>query len=222
MFLMYYEYNQTMVDILVYSAQELRNCTLVGHEPLLSSKTCFTTTELVQGWEPMVKYFSLVYSNSTEVHITLKYIYSVISLRIDSLPVNTKNGFDPFWNRPVRGRPECDFCIFARSMMVYFGVSVWLDNGRYSLSICSWQWIWACTSNIDHPHNDNVWYFILVCILLFVRMVNVGFELSSRRWFTFVYQFTRLDEFFGAPWWIWGWSILVLHHQYTHEVVYGQ
>ena len=119
-----------------------------------------------------------MYPNSTEVHITLKYIYSVISLRIDSLPVNNKNGFDPFWNRPVRGRPECDFCIFARSMMVYFGVSVWLDNGRYSLSICSWQhfdtsylcasfFLWGWSILVLNYHRADGLH---LCISLLVRM----------------------------------------------------
>ena len=38
------------------TAQEWRNCTLVGNEPLVCSKMYFSKTELVQQWGPMVQY----------------------------------------------------------------------------------------------------------------------------------------------------------------------
>jgi len=74
---------------------------------------CLTKTELGQWSEPMVQYFSHLYIQIqfSGVYISLKYMYSIMSVNLNSLPCNTKNLAG---NRPVRGQPECDFSIRGR------------------------------------------------------------------------------------------------------------
>ena len=53
----------TPISHVMYTAQEWRNRTLVGHEPLICSAMCFTKTETVQLQEPMVQNFCHFFSH---------------------------------------------------------------------------------------------------------------------------------------------------------------
>jgi len=58
------------------SAKLWRNCTLVGHELWMCSKTCLTKTEWVHSLEPIVQYFSQFYIQiQLYKHYRLSYFY---------------------------------------------------------------------------------------------------------------------------------------------------
>jgi len=100
---------------------------------------------------PMIRFngtifYSLLHCNSRRGYSRLKYLYPVISVKIDSLPSNTKNG-----NRQVRGRPGCDFS-HLRRLVSYIPV-LRLSHIPHVISYVSYLMSQASClkSHVSHP-----------------------------------------------------------------------
>ena len=63
-------------------------------------------------------FYSLWYLNWRQSFYGLKYMYSVISVIVNSLP-----GIQQVGNRPVRGRPECDLSILGWERTILSGTN---------------------------------------------------------------------------------------------------